>query len=63
MNFRKKVIASNTVRNWYKRYKSEETYLARKVGDKKGRVKSQEIDESGIELNICKNREWCKKST
>lgn len=36
-------IASNTVRNWYKRYKSEGNYLARKVGGKKGRVSSEEV--------------------
>lgn len=36
-------IASNTVRNWYKRYKSEGNYLSRKIGGKKGRVSSQEI--------------------
>lgn len=36
-------IASNTVRNWYKRYKSEGHYLVRKVGGKKGRITSQDI--------------------
>jgi len=36
-------IASNTVRNWYKRYKSEGHYLARKVGGKKGRITSQDV--------------------
>jgi len=36
-------IASNRVRNWYKRYKSEGNYLARKVGGKKGRVTGQDI--------------------
>ena len=36
-------IASNTVRNWYKRYKLEGNYLAKKVGGKKGRVTSEEI--------------------
>lgn len=36
-------IAANTVRNWYKRYKSEGHYLSRKVGGKKGRVTEQEI--------------------
>ena len=37
-------IASNTVRNWYKRYKSEGHYLARKVGGKKGRITSQDVE-------------------
>jgi len=36
-------LASNTVRNWYKRYKSEGNYLARKVGGKKGRISEQEV--------------------
>ena len=36
-------IASNTVRNWYKRYKSEGHYLSKKVGGKKGRVTPEEI--------------------
>jgi transposase len=36
-------ISANTVRNWYKRYKSEGNYLAKKVGGKKGRVTPQEI--------------------
>jgi transposase len=36
-------IASNTVRNWYKRYKSEGNYLPRKVGGKKGRISEQEV--------------------
>jgi transposase len=36
-------ISSNTVRNWYKRYKSEGHYLTRKVGGKKGRVTPQDI--------------------
>jgi transposase len=36
-------IASNTVRNWHKRYKSEGNYLARKVGGKKGRVTSKDV--------------------
>jgi transposase len=36
-------VASNTVRNWYKRYKSEGHYLSRKVGGKKGRVSEQEV--------------------
>lgn len=36
-------IASNTVRNWYKRYKSEGNYLSRKVGGKKGRISEQEV--------------------
>ena len=37
-------LASNTVRNWYKRYKSEGNYLPRKVGGKKGRVSEQEVE-------------------
>ena len=40
----------NTVRNWYKRYKSEGHYLAKKVGGKKGRVTPQDIA-SYIETN------------
>jgi transposase len=36
-------ISANTVRNWYKRYKSEGHYLAKKVGGKKGRVTPQDI--------------------
>ena len=36
-------IASNTVRNWYKRYKSEGNYLSRKVGGKKGRIGEQKV--------------------
>ncbi|MGC0372137.1 MAG: hypothetical protein DGJ47_000842 [Rickettsiaceae bacterium] len=36
-------ISPNTVRNWYKRYKKEGNYLAKKVGGKKGRVTSEEI--------------------
>ena len=36
-------LASNTVRNWYKRYKSEGNYLPRKVGGKKGRISEQEV--------------------
>ena len=36
-------ISANTVRNWYKRYKSEGHYLAEKVGGKKGRVTPQDI--------------------
>ena len=36
-------IASNTVRNWYKRYKKEGHYLPRKVGGKKGRVSKEEV--------------------
>ena len=36
-------IAANTVSNWYRRYKSEGSYKARKVGGKKGRVTSEEI--------------------
>jgi transposase len=36
-------IASNTVRNWYKRYKSEGNYYSRKVGGKKGRISSQDV--------------------
>jgi transposase len=37
-------IASNTVRNWYKRYELEGNYLSRKVGGKKGRVSKEEIE-------------------
>lgn len=36
-------ILPNTVRNWYKRYKKEGNYLAKKVGGKKGRVTAEEI--------------------
>ena len=36
-------IASNTVRNWYKRYKAEGNYLAKKVGGKQGRVSAEEV--------------------
>jgi len=36
-------ISSNSVMNWYKRYKSEGNYLSRKVGGKKGRVSAQEV--------------------
>ncbi len=36
-------IAANTVRNWYKRYKQEGYYLAKKVGGKKARFTNQEI--------------------
>ena len=36
-------IASNTVRNWYKRYKSEGNYLSRRVGGKKGKISSQDV--------------------
>ena len=36
-------LSSNTVRNWYKRYKSEGNYLPRKVGGKKGRISEQEV--------------------
>ena len=36
-------IAANTVRNWYKRYKQEGHYLAKKVGGKKARFTTQEI--------------------
>jgi transposase len=43
-------ISANTVRNWYKRYKSEGHYLAKKVGGKKGRVTPQDIA-SYIETN------------
>ena len=37
-------IAANTVRNWYKRYKSKGHYLPKKVGGKKGRLTSQEVE-------------------
>lgn len=37
-------IASNTVRNWYKRYKLEGNFLSRKVGGKKARVSKEEIE-------------------
>ena len=43
-------IAANTVRNWYKRYKSEGHYLARKVGGKKGRATEQDVA-SYVSLN------------
>ena len=36
-------IAANIVRNWYKRYKQEGHYLAKKVGGKKARFTNQEI--------------------
>lgn len=36
-------VASNTVRNWYKRYKSEGNYLPLKVGGKKGRINEEEV--------------------
>ena len=36
-------ISSNTVMNWHKRYKSEGTYLSRKVGGKKGRISEQDV--------------------
>ncbi len=36
-------IASNTVRNWYKRYESEGSYEAKKVGGKKGRIEEEEV--------------------
>ncbi len=36
-------IASNTVRNWYKRYKLEGNFSPRKVGGKKGRVSHEEV--------------------
>ena len=36
-------IASNTVRNWYKRCKLEGNYLPRKVGGKKGRISEEEV--------------------
>ena len=36
-------ILANTVGNWYKRYKSEGHYLAKKVGGKKGRITPQDI--------------------
>jgi transposase len=36
-------ICENTIRNWYKRYKSEGHYLAKKVGGKKGRITPQDI--------------------
>lgn len=36
-------IASNTVRNWYKRYKLEGHYKPRKVVGKKARIRDQEI--------------------
>lgn len=37
-------IASNTVRNWHKRYKLEGNYLSRKVGGKKGRIGREEVE-------------------
>ena len=43
-------ISANTVRNWYKRYKNEGNYLAKKVGGSKGRVTSEEIA-SYVEAN------------
>ncbi len=36
-------ISSNCVRNWYKRYKLEGHYLAKKVGGKKARLNPEEI--------------------
>lgn len=36
-------IVSNTVRNWYKRYKLEGHFSPRKVGGKKGRVSAEEV--------------------
>lgn len=36
-------IASNTVRNWYKRYKLEGNFSPRKVGGKKGRISQEEV--------------------
>ncbi len=36
-------ISSNTVSNWYKRYKTEGSYLARKVGGKKGRISEKDV--------------------
>jgi transposase len=36
-------ISSNTVMNWYKRYKLEGNYLPRKVGGKKGRISEQDV--------------------
>ncbi|WP_339041192.1 helix-turn-helix domain-containing protein [Candidatus Lariskella endosymbiont of Hedychridium roseum] len=36
-------IASNTVRNWYKRYNAEGSYSSRKVGGKKGRINVEEV--------------------
>ena len=36
-------IAANTVRNWYKRYRLEGNYLAKKVGGSKGRVTREEV--------------------
>ncbi len=43
-------IASNTVRNWYKRYKSEGNYLPKKVGGKKGKISSVDV-KSYVESN------------
>jgi transposase len=37
-------VAANTVRNWYKRYKLEGSYLPKKVGGKKGRLTSKEVE-------------------
>ncbi len=36
-------VASNTARNWYKRYQLEGHYVSRKVGGKKGRIREQEV--------------------
>ena len=36
-------IASNTVRNWNKRYKSEGNYLPKKVGGSKGKVTPEAV--------------------
>lgn len=36
-------LASNTVRNWYKRYTLEGHYLPRKVGGKKARISEQDV--------------------
>ena len=36
-------ISASTVRNWYRRYKIEGHYLAKKVGGKKGRLTAEEV--------------------
>ena len=36
-------VSGNAVRSWYKRYKDEGHYIAKKVGGKKGRVGPEEI--------------------
>ena len=37
-------ISSGAVMNWYKRYKTEGSYEARKVGGKKGRISEKDVE-------------------